>query len=124
MSFLCYRDPDGNWPRYPQDIRDHSPEWVKGQDLPEGWAEIVQTTPTPDAIEEIFLEEGAGPNGEDVRFASGCKGYVLEVSWNDSENCWEATPVLNETIVEYPEPIPREWFINGEWTTDPVGASG
>ena len=124
MSFLCYRDPDGNWPRYPQDVRDHSPGWVKGQDLPDGWAEIVQTTPMPDSVDVTFVEDEVGPNGENVRFATEFKGYRLEVAWNDSENRWEATPVLNETAVEYPEPVPREWFINGEWTTDPVGASG
>jgi len=124
MSLLCYRDPDGNWPRYVQDIKDHTPGWVVGEDLPDGWGEVTQEDDfeIPLPVDVTFVEGTGDPLPENVRFATEFKGYDLDVVWDDSQNRWEATSVLNETAVEYPEPVPREWFINGEWTTDPYEA--
>ena len=42
MIIFCYSNPEGEFPRYFQDIIDEHPDWAKGDALPEGWNEVFQ----------------------------------------------------------------------------------
>lgn len=53
-----YISPDKEYPRFQGDIKLANPKWNVGEDLPDGWVEVLET-PMPTAGIDEVVEEGA-----------------------------------------------------------------
>ena len=125
MIIFCYSNPEGEFPRYFQDIIDEHPDWAKGDALPEGWNEVFQednfVMPEPIIVTSkegtSFPEEKELP--ENIRFAATCKKYTTEIIYDEDKGYWKVQAVLDPIEYEVDSIIPVEWFIDGEWTNEP-----
>ena len=120
-----YRNPQSQWPRYEQDIKEEFPQWEKGEDLPDGWVSIVE--PDGFALPEPVVTATEEGDGEllpaNIKWATKFKAYELEIWLNNETNMWTIRAVLNETEIDLEQPLPVEWLINGEWTADAAVAN-
>jgi hypothetical protein len=51
-----YINPNGDYPRHIGDIKLDSPSWIEGQDLPEGWKAVVESSYPLISADEIAEE--------------------------------------------------------------------